>query len=243
MVRVSIPLVDILEQVLAFILSTRQEIVVLDFHRFEEGLAESLPDIDRRHSQIEQLLLEYLSAFMVPVDMGMNRPIRELVALNKRILVGYARDKRNRRFFHTNALHVWPKTDDRGTLLQYLNERSCRSPSTPYFVSLMGALTPKIFGLIRDKYDGLRAMAELINYDLTVHVFDQWWQCINVICTDYFLGNNLIEITIEANLQRERRNWNSSIATANNVCEIAAWVQEMAIHHHLAPTNHRLNLM
>lgn len=202
MVQIDIPLVDVLQQVLAFILSTKQEIIVLDFHRFEEGLHESLPDIDGRHATIEQLILDYLSAFMVPVEMGVSKSIRELVSMNKRVFVGYARDKRDRRFFHTNALHVWPGTDDRNVLLRYLNERSCRSPSTPYLVSLMGALTPKLFGLIRDKYDGLRALAEQINHELTVHVFEEWWQCMNAVATDYFLGNNLIEFSIEANLKR-----------------------------------------
>ena len=205
MMRVYISLADVLEQVLAFMLSTTQEIVVLDIHRFEDGLQESLPDIDWRHAVIERLILDYLSAFLVPVELGYVKPIRELVTLNKRIFVGYARDKRNRRFFHTNSLHVWAETDDSGLLFRYLNERSCRSPSAPYMVSLMGALTPKFFGLIRDKYDGVRSLAEQINHQLSVRVFEEWWQCMNVLSTDYFLGNNAIEFTIEANLQREHK--------------------------------------
>jgi len=206
MMRVFISLADVLEQVLAFMLSTRHEIVVLDFHRFEEGLQESLADSDWRHSIIERLILDYIGAFLVPVELGLGKSIRELAALNKRVFVGYARDKRNRRFFFTNSLHVWAETDDTEVLFRYLNERSCRSPSAPYMVSLMGALTPKLFGLLRDKYDGVRALAELVNHQLSVRVFEEWWQCMNVLSTDYFLGSNAIEFTIEANLQRERRN-------------------------------------
>lgn len=204
MVKVDILLVDVLEQVLAFLLSTHQEIIILDFHRFEDGLQESLPDIDERHSIIERLINDYLGSFLIPVDIGWNRPLRELIAMNKRVYIGYARDHRNRQFFHTNALHVWAGSDDPGILFRHLNDRSCRSPSTPYPVSLMGALTPKFFGLLRDKYDGLRSLAEQINHDLSVNVFDEWWQCMNVLCTDYFLGNNIIEYTIEANLWREK---------------------------------------
>ncbi|KAJ6224489.1 hypothetical protein RDWZM_003034 [Blomia tropicalis] len=205
MMRIPISLADVLEQVLAFMLSTRQEIIVLDFHRFEDGLQESLNDIDWRHAVIERLILDYVGAFLVPVEFGMVKSLRELTSINKRIFVGYARDKRNRRFFHTNSLHVWAETDDSAWLFRYLNDRSCRSPSAPYLVSLMGALTPRLFGLIRDKYDGVRALAEQVNHQLSVRVFEEWWQCMNVLSTDYFLGNNAIEFAIEANLQRERR--------------------------------------
>ncbi|UXI23162.1 ectonucleotide pyrophosphatase/phosphodiesterase family member 5-like [Sarcoptes scabiei] len=206
-VRIDILLTDVLEQILAFILSTHQEIIILDFHRFEEGLEESLSDIDQRHAIIERLIFDYLGSFLIPVELGMNRPINKLIAMNKRIYVGYAREKRNRMFFHMNALHVWPGTDDTGLLFRHLNDRSCRLSSLPltsYPISLMGALTPRIFGLIRDKYDGLRSLAEQINHDLSIQVFEQWWQCMNVLCTDYFLGNNIIELTIEANLHRHR---------------------------------------
>lgn len=233
MVRVDILLVDILEQILAFLLSTHQEIVILDFHRFEEGLDESLPDINERHLVIEQLIYDYLGAFLIPSDWGMNKPIRELVSMNKRVYIGYARDNININddihyssdnnnndqnvnninhvnhqrypsilFLHTNALHVWPGTDDHQLLFKHLNDRSCRSLLAPYPVALMGALTPKFFGLIRDKYDGLRALAEQINHELSLNVFEEWWQCMNVLCTDYFLGNNVIDFSIEANLRK-----------------------------------------
>lgn len=176
MIRVPITLADVLEQVLAFMLSTQQEIIVLDFHRFEEGFEESLADIDARHAVIERLILDYLSVFLVPVELGMGKSIRELVSLNKRVFVGYARDKRNRRYFYTNSLHVWAETDSQHVLFRYLNERSCRSPSAPYMVSLMGALTPKLFGLLRDKYDGIRALAESVNHFLSVRIHEEWWQ-------------------------------------------------------------------
>lgn len=205
LVRVHISLAEVLEQVLAFLLSTSQEIIILDFHRFEEGFEEWQGEVDSRHAIIERLILDYLSAFIVPVELGFSKSVRELAAANKRVFVCYAREKRNRRHFFVNSLHVWPETDDAGLLYRYLNERSCRSPSAPYVVSLMGALTPRFFGLLRDKYDGVRAMAETVNHQLTVRLFEDWWQCMNVLSTDYFLGNNAIELTVEANLQRERR--------------------------------------
>lgn len=204
--RLPVLLVDVLEQILAFTLSTRQEVLVLDFHRFEKGFEESIDfmELVRRHTVVERLIIDYLGPYLLPVDTGIEKPIRELAATNRRIIVGYNWHGRNSKYFHTKALHVWAKEDNKDFLFRYLNERSCRS-TAPYVVSLMAELTPSFFGLMTNKYRGLRGLAERVNHDLSVAISEEWWQCMNVVASDYFLGNNVIELAIEANIQREQR--------------------------------------
>lgn len=66
----------------------------------------------------------------------------------------------------------------------------------------MAQLTPNTWGVIFDKYGGLRKMAQDVNYLISQWFSERWWRCANVVATDFFLGNNLIEISIEANRKR-----------------------------------------
>lgn len=203
--KLNIALADVLEQILTFLASTKQEIVIIDFHRFENGFEKSGAELKARHEQVQSMILSYLRPYLVTADLGLNRTIRELAQLDKRVIVGYNYDHRNAQYFFQKTLHVWADTDDRGTLMRYLGDRSCRSTTNAhYLVSLMAELTPRVFRMIRDKYGGLRVLAQQVNHQVTVQVFEEWWHCMNVISTDYFLGTNVIEYAIQANLRRAK---------------------------------------
>lgn len=85
-----------------------------------------------------------------------------------------------------------------------MNETTCRK----YFGelrSMMAELTATVFGIITDKYDGNRQLAQLVNRPVTDWIRDRWWHCINIVSTDFFLGNDLIRLAIHANRLRITR--------------------------------------
>lgn len=104
--------------------------------------------------------------------------------------------------------HLWPNKDTVDGLAQYLNDTTCRK----YFgelSSMMTELTPTVFGAISDKYDGNRKLAQLVNRPVTDWIRDRWLHCINIVASDYFLGNDLIRLSIYANKMRHSRQPNN----------------------------------
>lgn len=104
--------------------------------------------------------------------------------------------------FFPQVRHLWPNKDTIDGLAQYMNETTCRK----YFGelrSMMVELTPTVFGAISDKYDGNRRLAQLANRQVTDWIRDRWLHCINVVASDFFLGNDLIRLSIQANKMRQ----------------------------------------
>ena len=67
----------------------------------------------------------------------------------------------------------------------------------------MAELTPTPTDIITKPKYGLRGMAQDVNIPLT-YWFESapWFSKANIIATDYFLGNNLIEMSIVGNTNR-----------------------------------------
>lgn len=69
--------------------------------------------------------------------------------------------------------------------------------------ALMAELTPQpldvLFGV-----NNLRKLADDVNRKVTMWFRDEWSRRVNIVATDFFLGNDLINVAIEAN----RNRWN-----------------------------------
>lgn len=103
--------------------------------------------------------------------------------------------------FFSPVRHLWPNKDTIEGLANYMNETTCRK----YFGelrSMMVELTPTVFGAIADKYDGNRKLAQQVNRPITDWIRDRWLHCINIVASDFFLGNDLIRLAIHANKMR-----------------------------------------
>lgn len=103
--------------------------------------------------------------------------------------------------FFSPVRHLWPNKDTIEGLAQYMNDTTCRK----YFGelrSMMVELTPTVFGAISDKYDGNRKLAQLVNRQVTDWIRDRWLHCINIVASDFFLGNDLVRLSIYANKMR-----------------------------------------
>lgn len=103
--------------------------------------------------------------------------------------------------FFPPVRHLWPNKDTLEGLAQFMNETTCRKYFGE-FRSMMVELTPTVFGAISDKYDGNRPLAQLVNRHVTDWIRDRWLHCINIVSSDYFLGNDLIRLSIYANKMR-----------------------------------------
>jgi len=68
------------------------------------------------------------------------------------------------------------------------------------FWSAMAELTPTPADIILKPRVGLRGFAELINLPITAwFARKDWYSRANIVSTDYYLGNNIIEMAVKVN--------------------------------------------
>jgi hypothetical protein len=204
--KVGITLEEILQQVAAFLDATDSEIVVLDFHRFEMGFdpkVNGIETVKERHQLVYQLLEKYLSQHMAFNGNGYYVRVRDLLNAKTRLVVGYAgfRYLRREPKLYPRVRHLWAEADNITHLEFYFSTKLCHQISYEA-TSAMAQLTPTTWGVVFDKYGGLRKMAQDVNYLITNWFSDRWWRCANIVSSDFFLGNNLIQVTIESNKKR-----------------------------------------
>lgn len=311
---------EVFEQVRRFLDLTSHEVIVMDFHRFTVGFSDENAEVQReRHAKLIELIHEQLGKYIVPSYLGIATPIGELVALGKRLVVGYAgrnailighkldqlkssssvsvirdidaakQDQEDLSFnlglnssdpasmmqmnqqqidrrvgtrifnklkllkivrksfskrslgasgeqqqqqqlpnsgdigsslakvalFFPSVRHLWPNKDTLEGLAAYMNESACKRHFGE-LRSMMVELTPTVFGVISDKYDGNRKLASLVNRPVSDWIRDRWLHCINIVASDFFLGNNLVALAIYANRMRALGNANLSNPNSDN---------------------------
>lgn len=72
----------------------------------------------------------------------------------------------------------------------------------PSLWAAMAELTPTPLDVMFNPTGSLRAMADAVNRNLTSWFKNQWWPHANIVATDFFLGNNLIDVAVTANLRK-----------------------------------------
>nr|CAD7406621.1 unnamed protein product [Timema cristinae] len=66
----------------------------------------------------------------------------------------------------------------------------------------MAELTPTPLDIMFKPSGSLRHMADSVNRNITAWFRHRWWQHANIVATDYFLGNGIIDVAVSANLRR-----------------------------------------
>ncbi|GFU90404.1 hypothetical protein TNCV_1328581 [Trichonephila clavipes] len=190
---------EVLSQVKRFLDNTN-EIVIIDFHLFYMGFIDSW--VDDRHKELMKIVLGTLGHYMIPTSYEYTTPLNEIWKSNKRLLVGYASKQGiESNLLYPGVFHLWGNKETRPELEEFLNRNMCLFRHRGLW-SAMAELTPTTSGVLIDKYGGLRSLAQEVNIYVTKWFRDRWWKCANIVSTDYFLGNNVIDVSIEANAKK-----------------------------------------
>ncbi|KAI1283773.1 PI-PLC X domain-containing protein 3 [Halotydeus destructor] len=206
--RTEVTLDDVMRQVKQFMDATEKEVVILDFHRFEKGFDDFPRDAltnemtIQRHREVLDILKRHLADHMSEDLFGYNVRLGSLVTTNRRLVVGYAANRYVREAkLYPRVRHLWAEAENVTSLEKYFERVSCLT-SGYEATSAMAQLTPTTWGVIFDKYGGLRKMAQQVNWLVSQWFAEKWWRCANIVSTDFFLGNNIIDIAIESNRLR-----------------------------------------
>ncbi|KAH6931220.1 hypothetical protein HPB50_022954 [Hyalomma asiaticum] len=110
-------------------------------------------------------------------------------------------------------LHRWANAKSEETLIKYVEAKACVS-GVCNLISIMAELTGPFPELIASP----RRVAERVNHDVTEFFRRKQETCSGIISTDFFLGNGIIDVTIEANTQRTRRTIRPAGETVPPLC-------------------------
>ena len=195
------PLYPTIMAVKRFMHMTR-EFVILDFHRFPSGFDGS--EGDARHTELVEYIQRELGQFMVPTWMGKDISLNDMWELNRTLIVTY-RDVRTKNKYDnlwTEAEQAWANARKPYQLFSYLDEAMAEKEDEVNLWVAMTHLTPSTFDVLMNLSGGIRWLNNKISRSLTKWYRDIWWQKANIIATDFFLSNNMVDIAKTVNKRR-----------------------------------------
>lgn len=193
---------QVLAQVRQFMDSTSNEVVIMDFHRFPVGFEDKGIINFTRHNQllnlIEEMVGPHLNDNSDQIDY--QKTFGSIVSTGRRLVLGHSESTiMGRPYLFPAVKQLWANTDSITALAAYFNSSLCSINLSAS--AAMAELTPKAVNFLN--YGGLRKMASSVNFMVTRWFRDSWYnQCVNIIASDYFLGNNIIELSIDSNKRR-----------------------------------------
>ncbi|KAH1022877.1 uncharacterized protein LOC109533236 isoform X2 [Dendroctonus ponderosae] len=190
----------ILREIRKFVQLAPQEVLFVDFHRFPfpRNFSQDL------HRQFTELVYQHLGEHVVNpagLQAGSGPTLNEIWSQNRSVVVSYAdRATVNQTPWLWHPIkQFWGDTNKLGTLKQYLYGAiyQHKSSTNPMW-ALMMELTPQPWDVVLRK-NSLRNLAQGVNRQVTRWVRDEWFSDVNIVATDYFLGNDLVRVAIEGN--------------------------------------------
>ncbi|CAH1400963.1 unnamed protein product [Nezara viridula] len=197
-IRQLLPLLDDLKQ---FMKKTKEEIVILDLHRFPLGFTGR----PFRHQHLVKLLERELKEYAVPFKKDYIPTLGSIWDQGKRIIISYGDNIVAQEFdwLWPPIRQLWGNKQTTEGLRDYLDKcmtnDSLRDPGRGLWAA-MAQLTPGPLDLLFNPKGSLRIMASQINSNLTEWCRDRWWDKANILAMDFFLGTDAITTAILSNV-------------------------------------------
>lgn len=103
--------------------------------------------------------------------------------------------------------HLWANTNSPVELFQYLDriidsypQPSARSP----LFSAMAQTTPTVLDIVLLR-GSLRDNANAVNRNVTSRLASRWRQRANIVSSDFYLANDVIDVSIAISVERSNR--------------------------------------
>lgn len=188
------PIDDVLADIKRFMAQSR-DIVIIDFHKLSAGFNQTI------HDKFVNVLISNISPWILPRSDRLPT-LGQMWDSNQRLVIGYASSDTVQRHntLWNNVEHAWGNVQSKPNLFRYLNSVML-DPPQGHLWSAMAELTPTVWYLIGAQ-PGLRQLAQSVNNDVTAWSQRHWWHLANIVATDFFMANDIIAVSIDANLKR-----------------------------------------
>ncbi|XP_049820992.1 PI-PLC X domain-containing protein 1 isoform X2 [Aethina tumida] len=177
-----------------------KEVIILDFHRFPYPSKFNYT----LHKNFANLLYQELGDLaLAPESLqeGKGPSMNEIWARNKNLIICYS-DRTTvseNNWLWDPLIQYWGNTKKivelKNFLLKSIRER--KATLNPLW-ALMAELTPQPLDLVF-RTNNLRQLADEVNKYVTKWIRDEWEDDVNIVATDYFLGNDLVNVAIDIN--------------------------------------------
>ncbi|GLV43982.1 Phosphatidylinositol-specific phospholipase C X domain containing [Carabus blaptoides fortunei] len=201
------PLLDMLRDIKLFLSKAQDEIVVMDIHRFPVGFKNR-----KRHHQLVDLLQKEIGDIAIPryFQKSPDGPtLNELWKQKKRLIICYADTTSaiNSDILWDAISQKWGNQQSVEGLKSYIDNANSNhvSPNNNNLWAAMAELTPStasvLLGILSSKRS-LGHMADSVNRNLTAWYREEWCGVANIVATDFFLSNDIINVAIDCNLRK-----------------------------------------
>ncbi|XP_077295118.1 PI-PLC X domain-containing protein 2-like [Arctopsyche grandis] len=207
-------LVPVLRDVRKFMELTTDEIVVLDIHRLPYGFSENNKILTDRHTILIEILqrefghmaVDFNEVMSAVSDSENRSTVKDILNTGKRLIICYPEVKHNTTWLWPPLSQKWGNKASTSDLINYIRgvfvDRTASlysNAKTNPLSAVMAHLTPKNWNVFsRNTLFSVRNLADSVNKNITEWVKFDWWHKANIIATDFFLGNNLIELSIKS---------------------------------------------
>ncbi|XP_075975310.1 PI-PLC X domain-containing protein 2-like isoform X2 [Anticarsia gemmatalis] len=209
------PLVPLLREIRKF-LDTTKEVVFLDAHHFPVGFYEaSGAPLRHVHGGLLRIIQREFGPHLAlardfSTGAGTRGPtLQTLINADKRLLFSYVDNAivNENNWLWPILPHLWANTNSPTHLFTYLDNAISNSPSptarSPLF-SAMAQTTPTVLDILFLR-GSLRENADDVNRNVTTRLATMWRSQANIVSTDFFLGNDVIDLSILISVERASR--------------------------------------
>ncbi|OWR43650.1 Phosphatidylinositol-specific phospholipase C X domain-containing protein 1, partial [Danaus plexippus plexippus] len=209
------PLVPLLKEIRKFLDNTK-EVIFLDAHHFPVGFYhQNGAPIWEVHNGLIQIIQRELgphlaSASQFGTNPGTRGPtLQSLVNADKRLVFSYVDNSivLGNRWLWPILPHLWANTNKPVELFNFLdrniNNHPLPSARSPLF-SAMAQTTPTVFDILFLR-GSLRENADTVNRLVTKRLTTLWRHNANIVSSDFFLGNDVIDVSIALSVERSNR--------------------------------------
>ncbi|XP_063609211.1 uncharacterized protein LOC134783317 isoform X4 [Penaeus indicus] len=190
------PLVEVLSQINAF-LTISHDPVLIDIHRMPVGF---------EHHEAIQLLLsamnETLGDHFLSERYGSQVTLDQVWATGRRAIFAFADiDVSEEEDWVWPPLpQAWANAQTLEDLRGYLDTQMARRAASPRLWAAMVHLTPTFLDLLFRSHEGVRGMADRANPAVTIWLQKRWAHLANIVASDFFRGNDIVNVAIRTNL-------------------------------------------
>ncbi|XP_026319244.1 uncharacterized protein LOC113229776 [Hyposmocoma kahamanoa] len=206
------PLVPLLREIRQFLDSTR-ELVILHFHQFPVGFEENNVLNRNVHAGLLRIIERELGPHIArahdfPWTAGSRGPVlSSFINANRRLIVPYNQDRivSENNWLFPQLPHLWANTNNVDELFRYLdNQLQTQNPrptsrNPMHSAMAQTTLTATDIALFRSS---IRQAANDVNHRVTWRLLNQWRRTSNIIASDFFLGNDVIDMSIIVSRER-----------------------------------------
>ncbi|XP_037957211.1 uncharacterized protein LOC119687099 [Teleopsis dalmanni] len=196
------PLREIIEQVKAFVLDTN-EIVIFGLKEFPVGFGRTLGV----HRLLVHFIQEQFGDLIVHPSVKWSGSLHDIWSRRQNVIIAYDKPAIVNEFPHllfTAVEQRWGNVQNWVALERHLRMVNSldvsRLSSRP--VADMAELTPEPWGVIVDKYGGLRKLADNVNWRVSQLYRDDLARTANIVAVDFMRGTVMPEIAIDWNKRK-----------------------------------------